>query len=528
MATILSIDIAANNLCPITYKVDDPQYSPLRVEPLLDQSIDILERALRLRAEYDALAVKLFDAQSDVDNLKRENDVQKDEDDSGYNKLPFQQSSADVTAAENYIDPVAPANDPIGDVSNDIYTKATSLKAVTQFIEQFRAQLEWAASREAGAMRGPFTADETANKTITTEAFWPMPYPPAQGNPNIPRALDWLAQVSADYQQKCADTLDLARAYIALHQATTQLGTKSGDPTQATGLYAKQLMDQKSAAYKVQRRQNLATQWQDKLDAIADANGPLNFQSAMVPLAARYGSDFGDAVSRVTQAAIGLQKLYRYDLTQNPLPLYDPDHLGTISIGPQQGNDHLPGPRFDQWIIWVRNAVNWLIRFKQTDQQIVVPVSVKTVIKDDWKNFKSGTITTLPLDPLPNVPDSLRNVRLRGISVFASFSSDADPAGPLQVIVTPPSSSFCIYQDDPTATHQPIPSQDKVRPCFAGRVLPRSVPQTSDLLGADDLYNAGPYGNWMIQMLSPKDAVGDLQDVEIDLLLVVQILGHQH
>jgi hypothetical protein len=109
---IVSIDDAAK---PINYQVNDEQFSPRRVEPLLDQSIDILERALRLRAEYDALAAKLFDAEYDVDNLEREFEVQTDEDSSGYNLLPYQQSSADVTAAENYIAPVAPANDPIGD-----------------------------------------------------------------------------------------------------------------------------------------------------------------------------------------------------------------------------------------------------------------------------------------------------------------------------------------------------------------------------------------------------------------------------
>lgn len=72
--TIRAIDIAAS-LVPITFRSEDAQYSPLRVEPLLCQSMYILQRAVHLRSEYDSLAAKLFQAKYEVDNLTREIDI---------------------------------------------------------------------------------------------------------------------------------------------------------------------------------------------------------------------------------------------------------------------------------------------------------------------------------------------------------------------------------------------------------------------------------------------------------------------
>lgn len=322
-------------------------------------------------------------------------------------------------------------------------------------------------------------------------------------------------------QKKNDSNVDLLE--LALDRATTQLGNDGIDLNPLTGLYAKQLADKKSAEYMDQRRNSLVLQRDAKRDAISAPTGALNFQGAMDGLLKRYTSDFGDAVARLTQVSKGLEDLYGYTAADHPLP-------PVIVRGAPEKSEVIidagrAGARFDDWIIWVRDAANWLIRFSQTGQQIVVPVSVRSKLNEDWSNFKSGAKTTLLLDPLPNAPDSLRNVRLRGISVYASFSSNADLPGPLQFIITVPSSSYSVYQDDPAARHHDIRFQDKVRPCYAGRVLPRSAPHPPDVLGADDLYNAGPYGRWAIQLLSHSDTVRNLEDVEIDLLLVVQILG---
>src|ERR1700733_5947474 len=80
-----NIDLAAgvldlSKLSPQYLGLSDAiQFSYLRVEPLLDQATDILERALRIRADYDNLAAKQFDAQYDVDNMGRELAIRQSE-----------------------------------------------------------------------------------------------------------------------------------------------------------------------------------------------------------------------------------------------------------------------------------------------------------------------------------------------------------------------------------------------------------------------------------------------------------------
>ena len=500
-----NIDFAAGEIdiskqYPTYLGLSDPiQFSLFRVEPLLDQAIDILERALRIRADYDNLAAKQFDAQYDVDNMTRELATRQQEQNSNFNLLKAAETQADVTAQENLVKAYQGSQAISGDLVN--------------FINGNIGEFPYAAGAEAYAMRLPFTQDDW-NQYHNDQTAYPFPAPNSPGVQVAPLALE-AATVQAQYSvgtdirranvQKAADDADFDQASARLGQ---QGNPPLGVPATSTGMYARLQWNQMNAQFIEQRRQNLITQQEEKQNAIQQVNGALNFTSAMQMLVCRYKRDFGDAAARITQAEQGLEQLYGYidpvyEATKPPLPALD------------------PGPRFDLWVIWLRDAASWLIRFSQTDQQVTVPVSLKALLKS-WDDFTNGKVCEISMDPPPGLPAMARHVRLRGLSVFSSISSDdgddSDPVQPLQMVITLPSESYCVHLDGSKVNLD----QSNIQPTFAGRILPRLIPQQADVLGADNLYNASPFGAWQVQLSNPKVAE-NLDDIYLDLLLKVQM-----
>jgi hypothetical protein len=392
----------------ITYAVNDPQFSYLRVEPLIDQAIDILERALRTRADYDVLAAKLFDVQLASLRDSSEIAIEGDEISSGYNALPIQETNAEIESQKSFI--------------TDLQQSNAQTKALLNYLAQNRNKLIYAAHAEAGAMRLPWKQADFDDGGGTTGVPWPTA---ADGFVRVVDVAQNAAEVQTgfalDTEQYRVSAQDRSETAM-LDQARERLGTQGSAET-SSGLYAKLQWNQLDAQFRAHRRDALDAQQQMRASALTAESGAINFQDAMNWLIKRYKRDFADACARLTQVSLGLRSLYGY---------VDQSYARNSNGLPPE----VPGPRFDMWLIWVRDAASWLIRFSQTDQQVVVPISLKDLLKDEWNRFMSGQTVPFQLDSLPMFPTAFSNVRMRGLSVFSAYSSD--DYTPLQMIITPP------------------------------------------------------------------------------------------
>jgi hypothetical protein len=173
----------------------------------------------------------------------------------------------------------------------------------------------------------------------------------------------------------------------------------------------------------------------------------------------------------------------------------------------------------DAVVLWVREAINWLVRFSRLDQNYVLPISLKNLKKkklaerkesDNW-NF------TITEDLLPNQ----RHVRLRGIG--AAVVKEDGAKGLWQMEIIPPRNSVMRHL---SGTKVDL-DQTQIPQCYLGRVVDRNSFRDAEVSGINALHNASPFGAWTLAM-SHQSTYGmkssSLDDVQIDLHLAVRTI----
>lgn len=168
-------------------------------------------------------------------------------------------------------------------------------------------------------------------------------------------------------------------------------------------------------------------------------------------------------------------------------------------------------------VLWVRQAINWLVRFSRLDQNYVRPITLKYLKKKNLAQRTGETWTfTVNEDLFPNQ----RHVRLRGVA--AAVVSDG-AKGLWQMEIRPPSQSFVRHLSGTRVDMD----QSRVPQCYLGRVVDRSSFRDAEITGINALHNVSPFGTWKLVM-SHQSTHGEksssLDDVQIDLHLAVRTI----
>jgi hypothetical protein len=283
----------------------------------------------------------------------------------------------------------------------------------------------------------------------------------------------------------------------ATAQSETIAAAADSERVRIQGLQAKSDWDTKDAGFRYDRTKVAREHQIAKVQAATSRGGALNYGERMVPLRDRATLDLQEGLAKLSAAAKGLRLLYGFDL-QLPQP------------------DSMHGQFFDGCLLWVRKAINWLVRFRQLEQSYVLPILVKPLCKD-WGHARATGVFefTIPEDRFRY----MKHVRLRGITVCTVYpQKDDDGAGTFEALVTAPRVSACVHLSGKNAKLD----QNSVPPCRSARVAPRSRLKEPDVVGASALYNVSPIGDWKM-ILSTRSTTGlslnAVQDVHLDLHL---------
>jgi hypothetical protein len=197
-------------------------------------------------------------------------------------------------------------------------------------------------------------------------------------------------------------------------------------------------------------------------------------------------------------AADGLTKLFGF---QVPLPDVVISMQNRIPIPDD------PGRRFvDECVEWTRNAIDFLVRFRQLDQNYVLPLSLRVLAQ-----IPHGQ--QLPANGVPvsfTVPESLfqdvagliddRNVRLRGLSSFVIETGDV--SGLWEVTLRVPLQAFCRLHPSNVPPGGPAINQldqSDVPPCRIATVERRTSQRDPAIVGAAALFNVSPLASGSAQ-----------------------------
>jgi len=475
----------------------------LQLEQNLDKAADLLDRIVRDRDEYRNLGARAIWLDSDADEDATNQAQRARMGDAYFDKIVEHAKHLHDAASTN------------ASTADAVYTGlgTSTLSTHIDPVEESQAEALLAylgalPTREAdyhdeahhndlvlgtgGQFKGQANFQQKAN---LPNKFAPAPPPTIPVEAQFTKTI--LTFSTAQYQsqrvlQRVLDALSIQKA-----QAQGEsIGNKAGDLGSAHSREEAQqavldwtLMDQ---AYQKVQADARAAAWQAKRSAIDDPNGLLNFTTMQASVLARINQDWGTVTDRLAVVQTGLATLFGFAFGS-----YDSIDAATLAV---------------------RDAIEFINRVTLRDQNVVIPLNLRLLMAPTaWNAGLATGQFAFDVDE-GGLLASLQNVRLRGLSAVIN----SPHSGQLwSVRVTLPSDTWSRHGDEEVVDFtQTLPL------CLLNRVTSFDAIRDPDLMGTTSLYNASPFGQWnvTVEPVDPTsaDAIADIQDFRIDLLLAAQ------
>jgi hypothetical protein len=457
-------------------EIDRDYYRPQQVEFLLDQAADLLDRGIRDRAQWADLYEKWLRNALEIRELLAISKIQDDEDRAGLFGIPHDLSSGEKAA-------------------ND----ATS------------AQLQLAVSKLTTLLSAHLNKD-AINRLVDDQGILAMLNVCDPLNLRHERIIRRYrderdgtleAKIKEFSDRVVGPNLEIEEIAYDAQLAQTQ-ALFDAAKARVEGLQKKEQYDLKDEMFQRNRREIARRVTAAKQLASTIDGGALNFEGRMAPIQQRYENDFREAIAKIQAASVGLADLYGY---REPLP----------TLAAPGGGLRF----FDNCLIWVRDAITYLVRFQRLEQAFVASFSLKSLMREKWAVGRDAGILAFALRE-EQFPARWKQqyVRLRG---FTAFMVGKGPTGTWPIVVYPPRTSYIVHRDGQRKNLD----QNSAAPCMSGRTRSRDVLQQADVLGALEFFNLAPFGDW--QMLLPSNSLEDvaatnIEDIHLDLHLVARVL----
>ena len=219
--------------------------------------------------------------------------------------------------------------------------------------------------------------------------------------------------------------------------------------------------------------------------------------------------DYEEAVNRACVAEEGLKLYYDHFEPSSPLPPEDQALGASIT--------HLAN--------WIRNANEWLARYRQKEDAFTRVVSVRSLLaRNAWVQLKQARDSFSAKLQIPaNLFREHDNCRLRGVG--ASLIGEAGKV-PWSIVLKLPEQA--LYQ----RSGQIVEADQSGRPpCFLGRVENRRSLRPLEICGVSSWINASPLGRstaaglWSLEMFKPMGATSESFGHVEDLVLEIDAVG---
>lgn len=470
-----------------TAEPTDAEFRYQHCETLLDQAADLLDRGQRDRRDWDELAVKKFGVATELTEYYAIDVIHQKEIEKGFYTVESKLSHA-TASAERY-----------NMLGSNMSANYLEWLLKNQFSDtEMRRQADTA---QLAAFLSHLAAYELPAQGGLVRHAW------GGNTKTIPEHL-----LDATFAQVWHSLLNQQVSLLSQHQSYQT--TVDSATRRTEGLQAKADWDRSDIEFR-RGRTKVARDIADlKMKAYTEPRGALNYDERMKPLKARFTRDFRDALARLRAASEGLSSLYGYDRS---LPSSIMNTLGGTSSSEYQLIDDSEN--------WTRDAISWLLRFTQLDQNYILPISIRRTINNDTQ-WKAGLAQGSWRIRLPEelFPDQ-RHIRLRGIG--ATVEVDSGEADELwQVVVKPPATAVSRHLSGQNRTLQ----QNQVPPIRLARVTARNSNRDTDVVGVVSLHNVSPLGfgpqpEWTISMAQTSlqgVQLKKVKDLVLDLHLAVR------
>ena len=218
--------------------------------------------------------------------------------------------------------------------------------------------------------------------------------------------------------------------------------------------------------------------------------------------------DYEEAVNRACVAEAGLKVFYDHAEPSSPLPPED-EALG-VSISNLTN--------------WIRNAGEWLVRYRQMEEAFTRVISLRSLLtRNAWVQVKQSRDSYSSKLQIPiNLFRDYDNCRLRGVG--AAIIGDAGKV-PWSMTLQLPEQA--LYHRSGQSVNV---NQFGRPPCLLGRVENRRSIHPIEICGATSWMNASPIGRptpgglWSLDIFKPvganSESFGHVEDVVLEIYVV--------
>ena len=442
----------------------DTEYRYLQVEPLLDQSASLLDRCITDRAQRDLYAVEAFKNKLELEQFFQLEDIHDDEIKAGLYTLPYVRAKLDGSAEQQlsyWYDLAAKEIDRI--ISNGAQTFQNQVHG--------RELAAWLAAYplKQDGLNGQ-DATYGWNGVVKTK---PLHLQDASNLESVEEVNNFLLDTFSQFK--------------------TLRGTSDASDSRSSSYSEQAKWSFSDIDFRRRRTQVSRDGAEEKVRQTSMPGGALNYGEKINTLEDRINYDYRETIARLSAVNQGLALLYGYE---DPFP----DHK-----------------KFDSVVLWVRRALNWIIRFTRNEQNYILPLSLRQ-LKDRRlatdTNHKTAWKFAVSEDMFPNQ----RHVRLRGVGGAVRGTAIR---GLWQATLRVPAQSSCHHLSGQTK----VLDQRSVPPVYLGRIAERTPVRDPDVAGINALYNASPFGEWNLALHEKSTdgmEIDAADDIQIELHLAVR------
>ena len=451
-------------------KLVQPEFRELHIEPLLDQAASLLDRCLADRAQRNALGVEAFRAKLEIDQFLAQEVVLQKEIAAGLYTVPLERAIEDQKAEAAVANSYKNANGEYDRIAQRVNATDAATKQLNA--RRFMAWLSAMPLKESDLNSGN-DASYTLAGVAKNKADHLLDSAATQGEEEI------LAQYWSMYA----------------HQHTLT-GTSEASVHRGASLAKLAAWSLNDIGFRRERADIARTAAYQKIRAMADPGGALNYLEQIHAIEERFAADLAEVSARLQAVERGMAIVFDY---REKLPAVGTPHY------------------LDNLVLWVRRAVSFLVRFSRIDQNYVLPISLRVATGEGWKPGRRLGRWRFTVGP-----DAFRDqyhVRLRGLS--ASVVGGTKDGYWRVTVAPPPVGLMKRLSGDIRINQSSLPI------CRLGRVGRVFGMYEPEITGINALHNASPIGEWDVAMGGSGSGTDleDVEDVTLELHLAVRSRG---
>ena len=442
-------------------KTNSKKLLPNKVEVLLNQSADLLDRGIKDRSEWDDKAIKFLNIALELQEFRKADDLLKKEVEAGLYERDYKKAKVDLDTQEIVQRKAAAAEMQM----NKLITERFSPKALEEEQTNLRRM----------------------NTSYTFAGFHSDP-----GDIGREHLIDFDGTKAPILEFVNSGSLATNQKNFAIQEELNSIQLRQLEANERTASKNKQFFldkvkwEQKNISFKLEHDQILRETSCYKLASFLEDDGILNYVKRLVPLKQKFNNDFIESLSKLKAAAVGLTAIYDF---LEPLPTFGKNNVQF----------------FDDCILWNRNAINFINRSTQNQVTATISISVRSLFSDLESYANSYSSGKWKFTISENVFKDKFQVKMLGLSLSLIglgkvYKEPFNLDGCFQAKVTVPQKSG-YKQPSGKTTILDMSEYPAIPEISIGNVYSNESSRDPDIVGTQIITNLSPIGEWTLSLL---------------------------